>query len=342
MNVEWITPSMSESSSASVPRAILYTWPSSVWSTVPQLCLIEKGYSEDEYVIKHVDITKGENFAPSYLKINFNGTIPTLVVPTMETIGDEVDTRYRSLKDTAAICNFLDQSRTAGSQNTTSDKPAPALAPATIEGKATSDDIIRLVHQPTVDPNFLNMSARDAAELKKKASSTPGSMLSARRAALERHIKEAQSLSENGNPLDRKLLPFLQAKAQANQSLWEVYNGEGSDDKREEFYQVSKTIWTEQIPAALEQIETAIKGPFVLGDQVSLADLHLISWLTRLVTVSLGEPTVKGIDSLEKQFEGKKIGPQIRGFWAAWLERESFQKVLLPNYDSFVEAVGKK
>ena len=201
------------------------------------------------------------------------------------------------------------------------------------------------------------MSARDAAELKKKASNTPGSILAARRAALERHIKEAQSLSENGNPLDRKLLPFLQAKAQANQSLWEVYNGEGSDDKREEFYQVSKTIWTEQIPAALEQIETAIKGPFVLGDQVvslatytaclrlmsqSLADLHLISWLTRLVTVSLGEPTVKGIDSLEKQFEGKKIGPQIRGFWAAWLERESFQKVLLPNYDSFVEAVGKK
>jgi hypothetical protein len=33
-------------------------WPTSVWSTVPQLCLVEKGYSEDEYVIKHVDIGK--------------------------------------------------------------------------------------------------------------------------------------------------------------------------------------------------------------------------------------------------------------------------------------------
>lgn len=30
-----------------------------------------------------------------------SATIPTLVVPTMETIGDEVDTRYRSLKETS-------------------------------------------------------------------------------------------------------------------------------------------------------------------------------------------------------------------------------------------------
>lgn len=34
------------------------SWPTSVWSTVPQLCLIEKGYSEDEYVIKQVDISE--------------------------------------------------------------------------------------------------------------------------------------------------------------------------------------------------------------------------------------------------------------------------------------------
>ena len=66
---------MSDSpAAATLPRAILYTWvatcqlpaacslkpswPTSVWSTVPQLCLLEKGYSEDEYVIKHVDISE--------------------------------------------------------------------------------------------------------------------------------------------------------------------------------------------------------------------------------------------------------------------------------------------
>lgn len=41
-----------------IPRAVLYSWPSSVWSTVPRLCLYEKGYSEDEYIVKYVDISK--------------------------------------------------------------------------------------------------------------------------------------------------------------------------------------------------------------------------------------------------------------------------------------------
>lgn len=35
-------------------------WHTSVWSTVPRLCLHEKGYGEDEYVVRDVDITKGE------------------------------------------------------------------------------------------------------------------------------------------------------------------------------------------------------------------------------------------------------------------------------------------
>lgn len=60
-----------------VPKAILYSsvtgpspergashlmdsWPTSVWSTVPRLCLYEKGYGEDEYIIKAVDLAKGE------------------------------------------------------------------------------------------------------------------------------------------------------------------------------------------------------------------------------------------------------------------------------------------
>lgn len=64
-----------------------FSWPTSVWSTVPRLCLLEKGYSDEEYSVKNVDISeflalsnfsylfppltivaKGENFAPSYLK----------------------------------------------------------------------------------------------------------------------------------------------------------------------------------------------------------------------------------------------------------------------------------
>jgi hypothetical protein len=41
------------------------SWPDSVWSTVPRLCLEEKGYSKDEYVLKLVDISKSDLFVPS-------------------------------------------------------------------------------------------------------------------------------------------------------------------------------------------------------------------------------------------------------------------------------------
>jgi len=84
-----------------------------------------------------------------------NGTVPTLVVPMLETTGPESDSRYRSLRDTIVsspillgarttsgaipdlaqtICDFLDTARGSHTQNTTSGRPAPALAPATIEG----------------------------------------------------------------------------------------------------------------------------------------------------------------------------------------------------------------
>lgn len=78
-----------------------------------------------------------------------NGTIPTLVVPMLETTGPEVDSRYRSLRDTIvrfhgdslahfqSICEFLDSARNSHTTNTTSNRPAPTLAPATIEGKLT-------------------------------------------------------------------------------------------------------------------------------------------------------------------------------------------------------------
>jgi hypothetical protein len=52
-------PSFTRRSNTLAPLVDLTTrnsWPTSVWSTVPQLCLHEKGYSEDEYIVKLVDI----------------------------------------------------------------------------------------------------------------------------------------------------------------------------------------------------------------------------------------------------------------------------------------------
>ena len=37
---------------------LMVRWHTSVWGTVPLLCLHEKGYSEDEYVTRQVDISE--------------------------------------------------------------------------------------------------------------------------------------------------------------------------------------------------------------------------------------------------------------------------------------------
>ena len=37
--------------------------PTSVWATVPQLCLTEKGFSEDDYEIKLVDLSEWTGFS---------------------------------------------------------------------------------------------------------------------------------------------------------------------------------------------------------------------------------------------------------------------------------------
>lgn len=50
---------------------------------------------------------KAENFSPSYLRINSNATVPSLVVPLLETTGAQVDTKFRALTDSKAVLEFL-------------------------------------------------------------------------------------------------------------------------------------------------------------------------------------------------------------------------------------------
>lgn len=44
--------------------------------------------------------------------------------------------------------------------------------------------------------------------------------------------------------------------------------------------------WT-QVITILGKIETTIAGPYALGDQISLADLHLTVWLARVFTSAM-------------------------------------------------------
>lgn len=145
-----------------------------------------------------------------------------------------------------------------------------------VPGKSMSDNVISLVHLPTVDPNFLNMAARSPSELKAKASSSQGTMLKARHDALTKYVAEAKQAVSNapqtdgskGPSYEQRQCQFLEDKLAANQILLEVYEGKGGDEKEKAFFESATKSWEEGVPDVCARLEDAIKGTFVLGDHV--------------------------------------------------------------------------
>lgn len=71
-----------------------------------------------------------------------------------------------------------------------------------------------------------------------------------------------------------------------------------------------------------------------------LADLHIISWINRLIAVAGGEPNESGLSALQGQLDGWIIGPRVRSFWSAWTQRESFKRTLVPASKAFQATRG--
>jgi len=112
------------------------------------------------------------------------------------------------------------------------------------------------------------MSARSSEELKHKSASHPGLILNSRRESIRGYIAEAKAAAEKGGSFEKKLVPFLEDKAQANEALWTVYNGQAGEDKEKAFFAASTKVWGEELPKAFEKLEGLITGPYVLGDQI--------------------------------------------------------------------------
>lgn len=136
--------------------------------------------------------------------------------------------------------------------------------------KALSDRLIRIVRQPLVDPNFLNVSCRNLAELMSKRVGPQGLMLETRKLALRHFLQEMSPHSSNGNPLewDHHVLRFLEEKSASNTALLDIYTGDAGEERRREFYHASRAAWTVHLPSALSKLESMMTGPFALGDDL--------------------------------------------------------------------------
>jgi len=283
-----------------LPKASLYYYKKSVWASVPLLALEEKGYGADEVDLKEVDISKGENFTTAYLRINNNATVPTLVVPLQNTLDPEIESRYKAIKDTKSIVEFLDKSRSAQSRtHSTSSAPAPSLTPATIAFSSASNKIIELLHSEAGDPNALMfMNARDDEQLKKLSESLKP-ILIAKCDALDKLIEDNKQAEVK---VSEKTARFWEMKRVATSMILDVLEdgekptSEINDEakgKRGEYFKAAAQAWA-GLKDVLVQLSGEIIGPYALGDQLSIADLHLAAWLARIAMLSGGQATDDG------------------------------------------------
>jgi len=201
-----------------------------------------------------------------------------------------------------------------------------ALSPASLELAAISSQIISLLRSPTADPNYLFVTAVSPAEVAAKPSAKI--YLENRQRAIETHIS-----SPNLSP---KTTAFLKSVGDLNGLRLAVYQGKASAQDRDAFFAQSKETWTTQIRNTLDTLESLIggggesatAGPYTLGDQLSLADLHLMAWLANIVFLAGGQKEKEGIDALETKIGGGwKVGEKLGAFWDASLLRPSFNKV---------------
>ncbi|KAI0756942.1 hypothetical protein C8Q80DRAFT_1215734 [Daedaleopsis nitida] len=276
---------------SALPKAALYYSPISVWAS-------EKGYGSDEVDLKKVDLAKGENFDPTYLRINSGGTVPTLVVPLEKTLALEIESRYKAIQDTKSIVEFLDKSRSMQSRtHTTSAAPSPSLAPATIAFNTLSNLTIELLHGQAADPNALfYMNARSEEELRGLAQNLLP-FLTGRRDAL------AKLLADNDSgtiQVSEKTKAFWQVKKLAADKFLQVFEKADSSDlsdvdrqSREEYLKSSRAAWA-GLKDAIMTLNKELIGPYVLGDQLSIADLHLAAWLARIAFLSGGTASDDG------------------------------------------------
>ncbi|SJL05637.1 uncharacterized protein ARMOST_08983 [Armillaria ostoyae] len=341
---------------SSIPKAVLYYSQESIWSSAVLLALEEKGYGADEVDLRVVDLDKGGNFDPSFLRLNNKGTallrsyqrpqsdivlamVPTLVVPLQKTLSEDVESRYRAITESKAIIEFLDKSRSPWSQtHTTSQAPAPSLTPATIAFTETSAEMIELVHTDEVDPNNLRyMNARDTDSLKSLAREMLPA-LHTRRDVLSKYISNADSGTIQ---VSEKVTALWKEKKAATEVLLGLYkNADVSESaldpeeksKRAEYFEMARCARA-SLGRTLLRLEKDIIGPFALGDQLSIADMHLSAWLVRIVKLAGGAMTDDGSGAVARlqhhvgtEFKLGQKG-RLSEYWEAMKERSSWKKV---------------
>ncbi|KAG8681068.1 hypothetical protein FRC11_001595 [Ceratobasidium sp. 423] len=133
-----------------------------------------------------------------------------------------------------------------------------------------------------------------------------------------------------------KIKKILEEKKAEQAPSVALFSGKASKEEKEAYFAKSKEAWEVALPKALATLEASITGPYTLGDQLSLADLHVGVWLTRIIMLAAGQTAAADpkqwpelLATLAKPI-GQidfKVGPKLTKFWNEIIAREGFKKV---------------
>lgn len=96
-----------------------------------------------------------------------------------------------------------------------------------------------------------------------------------------------------------KVKTLWKSKLDGDEQLLKVFDTPTEELKRE-YLAKAEQVWDVQLKEVLTDLNKEIVGPYALGDQISLADIHLAVWLARIAKLTGGLPTDDGITIVAK------------------------------------------
>lgn len=230
----------------------------------------------------------------------------------------------------------MDKSRSAASStHTTTNAPAPALAPATVALSNTYHTIVSLLQSPDLRLLEIAISARNLEELRRKAAGSFAQLIHSRYLSLKDVMaaepdatpKVQQTWAKKLAPLERLNLVFENASKDDGELT------EAQRKARDDHFALGNAIWQAEFRRLTATLEKEIVGPLCLGDQLSLADLYLTPYITRLVVMTGGDETPEGITALARYanlyLPGSEweLGPNLKTWWATMIQQTCFKSV---------------
>ncbi|KAL4994617.1 hypothetical protein BDV10DRAFT_203602 [Aspergillus recurvatus] len=278
------------------PQFTLYSDVASQWAYVAHIAIDEKGYDPSEYVVKQVGLLDAENFNPEYVKINPNGTIPSLTSGSLP----------EPLTESADIVKYLDSNHLNCSP----------LFPADDKLQSKVNELIAHVHQPSLSTNLILLQARDPEELSAKTASVIKDFVNKRQ---EKLIKYGGAHPE---------IPLYSMRILDNRRLHSLYNAHEIGPEHEKFFQTSRQGY-KNYAAGLDKLNSMLVLPYAAGNQFTAADVHITPWLAH----ALWAAGAKFIDDFEplrnlvrRSVPDFEFGGKIKIWWGNISARESFKK----------------